>query len=110
MRRRQSWRRCDQLARTYWARFLVLTVSDAHIGNDARKQAVNANDLLWDAGALPAQYFQVKVSSTAESLAQLMYSVLLTGYLFRNAFYRMQLRNSLASGEAYGTGTTYVAG
>jgi len=39
-----------------------------------------------------------------------MYSVLLTGYLFRNAFYRMQLRNSLTSSEAYGTGTTYVAG
>ena len=55
-------------------------------------------------GALPAQYFTVTVSSTAESLAQLMYSVLLTGYLFRNAYYRMQLRNALLAGESVNTG------
>ena len=55
-------------------------------------------------GSLPAQYFRVTVSSTAESLAQLMYSVLLTGYLFRNAFYRMQLRNALLAGDSITSG------
>ncbi len=59
-------------------------------------------------GALPAQFFQVTVSSTAESLAQLMYSVLLTGYLFRNAYYRMQLRNALLAGESVAAGMATV--
>ena len=70
---------------------------DSHVAITACAEAATACNLLWGAGALPAQYFQVKVSSTAESLAQLMYSVLLTGYLFRNAFYRMQLRNLACS-------------
>lgn len=30
-------------------------------------------------GTIPPQYFEVKVSSTGENLAQLMFSVLLTG-------------------------------
>lgn len=32
----------------------------------------------------------------AENLAQLMYSVMMTGYMFRNAQYRMELQQSLA--------------
>jgi hypothetical protein len=37
------------------------------------------------------------LSSTqvAENLAQLMYSVLMTGYMFRNAQYRLELQQSL---------------
>lgn len=31
----------------------------------------------------------------AENLAQLMYSVLMTGYMFRNAQYRLELQQSL---------------
>lgn len=31
----------------------------------------------------------------AENLAQLMYSVMMTGYMFRNAQYRLELQQSL---------------
>jgi hypothetical protein len=36
-------------------------------------------------GTLPPQFFAVTVTSVAENLAQLMMSVLMTGYMFRNA-------------------------
>lgn len=38
----------------------------------------------------PSALFQV-----AENLAQLMYSVMMTGYMFRNAQYRLELQQSL---------------
>eukprot|EP00898_Chlorokybus_atmophyticus_P006632 jgi/Chlat1/6970/Chrsp52S06620 len=47
-------------------------------------------------GSLPPRFFEVTVTTVAENLAQLMYSVLMTGYMFRNAQYRMELRQSLA--------------
>lgn len=34
-------------------------------------------------------------NQVAENLAQLMYSVLMTGYMFRNAQYRLELQQSL---------------
>jgi hypothetical protein len=34
----------------------------------------------------------VTVSAAGESLSQLLYSVISTGYLFRNAQYRLELR------------------
>jgi hypothetical protein len=34
-------------------------------------------------------------TQVAENLAQLMYSVLMTGYMFRNAQYRLELQQSL---------------
>ncbi|CAI0434940.1 unnamed protein product [Linum tenue] len=46
-------------------------------------------------GTLPPQFFAVTVSTVAESLAQLMYSVLMTGYMFQNAQYRLELQESL---------------
>ncbi|CAA0812482.1 Unknown protein [Striga hermonthica] len=46
-------------------------------------------------GTLPSQFFAVTVSTVAENLAQLMYSVLMTGYMFRNAQYRLELQQSL---------------
>lgn len=46
-------------------------------------------------GTLPPQFFAVTVTTVAENLAQLMYSVLMTGYMFRNAQYRMGLQQSL---------------
>ncbi|KAI3962725.1 hypothetical protein MKW92_022631 [Papaver armeniacum] len=46
-------------------------------------------------GTLPPQFFAVTVTTVAENLAQLMYSVLMTGYMFRNAQYRMELQQSL---------------
>lgn len=46
-------------------------------------------------GTLPPQFFAVTVTTVAENLAQLMYSVLMTGYMFRNAQYRLELQQSL---------------
>lgn len=46
-------------------------------------------------GSLPPKYFGVKISTVAENLAQLMYSVMITGYMFRNAQYRVELQQSL---------------
>ncbi|KAL8088413.1 uncharacterized protein LOC141697769 [Apium graveolens] len=46
-------------------------------------------------GTLPPQFFAVTVTTVAENLAQLMYSVLMTGYMFRNAQYRLELQHSL---------------
>lgn len=34
-------------------------------------------------GTLPPKYFEVSINSAAEHLAQLMFSLLMTGYLFR---------------------------
>ena len=38
-------------------------------------------------GTLPPQYFDVSVNTSSESLASLMLSVLMTGYLLCNAQY-----------------------
>ncbi|KAL3514856.1 hypothetical protein ACH5RR_027573 [Cinchona calisaya] len=46
-------------------------------------------------GALPLQFFAVTMTVVAENLAQLMYSVLMTGYMFRNVKYRIELQQSL---------------
>ncbi|KAI3464705.1 hypothetical protein Pfo_021368 [Paulownia fortunei] len=46
-------------------------------------------------GTLPPQFFAVTVTTVAENLAQLMYSVLMTGYMFRNAQYRLEFQQSL---------------
>ncbi|KAK7283450.1 hypothetical protein RIF29_12972 [Crotalaria pallida] len=46
-------------------------------------------------GTLPPQFFAVTITTVAENLAQLMYSVMMTGYMFRNAQYRLELQESL---------------
>ncbi|KAJ4963575.1 hypothetical protein NE237_023514 [Protea cynaroides] len=46
-------------------------------------------------GTLPPQFFAVTVTTVAENLAQLMYSIMMTGYMFRNAQYRLELQQSL---------------
>eukprot|EP00252_Welwitschia_mirabilis_P002586 TRINITY_DN12535_c0_g1_i2.p1 TRINITY_DN12535_c0_g1~~TRINITY_DN12535_c0_g1_i2.p1 ORF type:complete len:290 (-),score=52.98 TRINITY_DN12535_c0_g1_i2:62-931(-) len=46
-------------------------------------------------GTLPPQFFVVTVTTVAENLAQLMYSVMMTGYMFKNAQYRLELQKSL---------------
>lgn len=46
-------------------------------------------------GTLPPQFFAVTVTTVAENLAQLMYSVMMTGYMFRNAQFRLELQQSL---------------
>jgi hypothetical protein len=39
-------------------------------------------------GTLPPQFFTVTISTVGENMSQLMLSVLMTGYMFRNAQYR----------------------
>ncbi|KAG7020719.1 hypothetical protein SDJN02_17406, partial [Cucurbita argyrosperma subsp. argyrosperma] len=46
-------------------------------------------------GTLPPQFFAVTVTTVAENLAQLMYSVMMTGYMFKNAQNRLELQQSL---------------
>lgn len=46
-------------------------------------------------GTLPPQFFTVTITTVGENMSQLMLSVMLTGYLFRNAQYRLELRNAL---------------
>jgi len=46
-------------------------------------------------GTLPPQFFTVTISTVGENMSQLMLSVMMTGYLFRNAQYRLELRNAL---------------
>ncbi|KAK9270188.1 hypothetical protein L1049_025764 [Liquidambar formosana] len=46
-------------------------------------------------GTLPPQFFAVTVTTVAENIAQLMYSVMMTGYMFKNAQYRLELQQSL---------------
>ncbi|KAG6776662.1 hypothetical protein POTOM_020186 [Populus tomentosa] len=46
-------------------------------------------------GTLPPQFFAVTITTVAENLAQLMYSVMMTGYMFKNAQHRLELQQSL---------------
>eukprot|EP00899_Mesostigma_viride_P017436 jgi/Mesvir1/25694/Mv25006-RA.1 len=59
-------------------------------------------------GSLPQQFFAVTVVTVVEDLAQLMYSVMMTGYMFRNAQHRYELQTSLGAlpaGAAEGVGS-----
>uniref|UniRef100_A0A383V6W7 Uncharacterized protein n=1 Tax=Tetradesmus obliquus TaxID=3088 RepID=A0A383V6W7_TETOB len=46
-------------------------------------------------GTLPPQFFTVTISTVGENMSQLMLSVLMTGYMFRSAQYRLELRTAL---------------
>nr|AFK33723.1 unknown [Lotus japonicus] len=46
-------------------------------------------------GTLPPQFFAVTITTVAENPAQLMYSVMMTGYMFKNAQYRLELQEGL---------------
>uniref|UniRef100_I1JSW2 Uncharacterized protein n=1 Tax=Glycine max TaxID=3847 RepID=I1JSW2_SOYBN len=46
-------------------------------------------------GTLPPQFFAVTITTVAENLAQLMYSIMMTGYMFKNAQYRLELQEGL---------------
>jgi len=48
-------------------------------------------------GTLPPQFFRVTISTRSDNLAQLMFSVLMTGYMFCNGWYRLQLAKSMGS-------------
>ena len=53
----------------------------------------------------PQQWFAVTVSSLSENLAQLLFSTLMTGYVFRNLSRRRELKRVLASTHAAGNKT-----
>lgn len=54
-------------------------------------------------GSLPSQYFDVSVAALAENLAQLLFSTLMTGYLFRSVQCRRELAASLGGGFSPGS-------
>ncbi|KAL0889696.1 hypothetical protein Bca101_013679 [Brassica carinata] len=78
------------------------TLPSGNLVVDAMRQTVTSM-----IGTLPPQFFAVTVTSVAENLAQLMMSVLMTGYMFRNAQYRLELQQSLdqADDQDYAPGT-----
>eukprot|EP00882_Tetradesmus_deserticola_P018487 GHRQ01019856.1.p1 GENE.GHRQ01019856.1~~GHRQ01019856.1.p1 ORF type:complete len:247 (+),score=97.91 GHRQ01019856.1:166-906(+) len=55
-------------------------------------------------GTLPPQFFTVTISTVGENMSQLMLSVLMTGYMFRNAQYRLELRSALGGLAPAATG------
>ncbi|KXZ48799.1 hypothetical protein GPECTOR_25g383 [Gonium pectorale] len=61
-------------------------------------------------GSLPPQYFDVRISTVAESLAQLMLSIMTTGYMLRSAQFRMELQNSLKQLPAHSSASATAAG
>lgn len=65
-------------------------------------------------GSLPPRFFDVRIRTIGESLAQLMCTVIMTGYMFRNAKYRKELsRNTSFHEESTSTedeGDTYAPG
>jgi len=57
-------------------------------------------------GTLPAEFFDVTVTTVGENLAQLMYSVMMTGYMFKNAQTRLELKSlSATAASAGGSGS-----
>ena len=46
-------------------------------------------------GGLPPEYFSVEISAKGEDLAQLMYTVMMTGYMFRNVQYKLDLHTNM---------------
>ncbi|KAL3161361.1 hypothetical protein ABBQ32_010256 [Trebouxia sp. C0010 RCD-2024] len=84
-------------------RFLLRHVQDAEPGImqefvdlgpphvvDAMRQTI-ANYL----GGLPPPFFTVEISAKGEDLAQLMYTMMVTGYVFRNVQYKLDLRTNM---------------
>lgn len=53
-------------------------------------------------GNLPPDMYDVSVASTGKNVASLMYSMQMTGYMFRSAEYRRSLMESLSVGEGMG--------
>ncbi|KAG2447140.1 hypothetical protein HYH02_007886 [Chlamydomonas schloesseri] len=61
-------------------------------------------------GSLPPQYFDVRINTVAESLAQLMLSIMTTGYMLRSAQFRMELQQSLRALPSHSTATASGGG
>ncbi len=51
-------------------------------------------------GTLPPSFFNVTVSAKQEDMAQIFYSAIMTGYMYRNVQYRIDLNyETLSPGE-----------
>ena len=61
-------------------------------------------------GNLPAEVYDVNVMSTGQNVASLMYSMQMTGYMFRNAEYRRSLLETLESGNGRDVPTVLTSG
>eukprot|EP00879_Flechtneria_rotunda_P008896 GHRR01009316.1.p1 GENE.GHRR01009316.1~~GHRR01009316.1.p1 ORF type:complete len:351 (+),score=99.13 GHRR01009316.1:214-1266(+) len=61
-------------------------------------------------GTLPPQFFTVTISTVGENMSQLMLSVMMTGYMFRNAQYRLELCNALGGRASASTSLAGAAG
>lgn len=48
-------------------------------------------------GSLPREFFEVTISTIGDNLRSLMYSFIMTGYLFRTVEYHLELQNGLES-------------
>lgn len=48
-------------------------------------------------GTLPPQFFTITIAARDENVAQLMFSVLMTGYMFKSAWTRLDLAKSMSS-------------
>lgn len=65
-----------------------------------RVQDAVRNTILGLIGTLPKMAFETKTITTGERLASLMFQLQMTGYLFKNAEYRLSLSQSLGMNSA----------
>ncbi|KAL7471661.1 hypothetical protein ACHAXS_011959 [Conticribra weissflogii] len=61
-------------------------------------------------GGLPQMAFETRTIATGERLASLMFQLQMTGYMFKNAEYRLSLSQSLAGGGGIGGRNLLSAG
>jgi len=66
---------------------------------DPRVQDAVRTTILGLIGQLPSMAFETSVASTGERLASLMFQLQMTGYMFKNAEYRITLSESLGGGN-----------
>lgn len=51
-------------------------------------------------GSLPRHAFETTAISTGDALANLMFQLQMTGYMFKNAEYRLSLKTSMRAANA----------
>lgn len=51
-------------------------------------------------GSLPRHAFETTAIATGDALANLMFQLQMTGYMFKNAEYRLSLKSSMSSAAA----------
>lgn len=89
MPRKQALASAAPLCATKSATLSLLSVEMLQVV-DAMRQTI-ANYL----GGLPPEYFSIEISAKGEDLAQLMYTMMMTGYMFRNVQYKLDLQTNM---------------